>query len=133
MGYTNYWNQPTDFTDEEWDAVVREFKYVCDMGEDFIDEVTISNIKDGGVTDAISFNALNCETFYICKAVSGPLYFNYSAEDNTSFWTNFCKTNARTIDIYVWHMLTFCQMIKEDFTCSRDWWYWEKKNKKEKA
>ena len=39
---------------------------------------------------------------------------------------NFCKTGARTVDIFVWHMLTFCQMIKEDFTCSRDWWYWEK-------
>jgi len=114
MGYTNYWYQPTDFTDKEWDAVKKEFKYVCDIGEDFIHEIT-KGIK----VDYISFNATGCETFYISKR----------AEDGASF----CKTGARTIDIYVWHMLTFCQMIKEDFTCSRDWWYWEKKNEKEKA
>tara|TARA_A100001011_G_scaffold384290_1_gene456707 strand:+ start:566 stop:910 length:345 start_codon:yes stop_codon:yes gene_type:complete len=114
MGYTNYWKQPTDFTDEEWDAVRREFKYVCDMGENFIHEVTISHVDN-----SISFEATGCETFYISKR----------AEDSASF----CKTGARTIDIYVWHMLTFCQMIKEDFTCSRDWWYWEKKSEKEKA
>ena len=114
MGYTNYWKQPTDFTNEEWDAVKREFNYVCYIGEDFIDEVTISY-----VTDSIIFDALNCETFRI----------NKRAEDSTSF----CKTSAGIVDIYVWHMLTFCQMIKEDFTCSRDGWYWEKKNKKEKA
>jgi len=118
MGYTNYWKQPTDFTDEEWDAVVKEFKYVCDMGEDYIEKVEAHKSTKNTKVDYISFDAANCETFYIDKR----------AEDSASF----CKTGARTVDIFVWHMLTFCQMIKEDFTCSRDWWYWEKKNEKEK-
>ena len=29
-------------------------------------------------------------------------------------------------DIYVWHLLTFCQMIKKDFHARRDRWYWDK-------
>ena len=123
MGYTNYWKQPTDFTDEEWDAVKREFKYVCDIGEDYIYEVS-----KGIRVNYIAFNAAGCESFYITKKVRTKP--EYEGEDLTF---NFCKTGARTIDIYVWHMLTFCQMIKEDFTCSRDWWYWEKKSEKEKA
>tara|TARA_R100000995_G_scaffold68228_2_gene36882 strand:- start:780 stop:1151 length:372 start_codon:yes stop_codon:yes gene_type:complete len=117
--YTNYWNQPTDFTDEEWDAVLKEFKYVCKMGEDYIHEVTVSKEQ----SPSIRFTATGCESFYIGKR----------AEDSASGTIDYCETNARTIDIYVWHMLTFCQMIKEDFTCSRDWWYWEKKSEKEKA
>ena len=119
MGYTNYWKQPTDFTDEEWDAVVREFKYVCDMGEDYIERVEVRGSTKDVMIDYISLDCVGCETFYI----------NKRAEDSASF----CKTSARIVDIYIWHMLTFCQMIKEDFTCSRDWWYWEKKNEKEKA
>ena len=118
MGYTNYWKQPTDFTNEEWDAVVKEFKYVCDIGKDFIHEVTVSHIDN-----SIMFNGTGCETFYLDKIAR--LYDDLPI--------HCCKTNARTIDIYVWHMLTFCQMIKEDFICSRDGWYWEKKSEKEKA
>tara|TARA_R110002126_G_scaffold89394_3_gene213584 strand:+ start:296 stop:664 length:369 start_codon:yes stop_codon:yes gene_type:complete len=122
MGYTNYWKQPTDFTDEEWDAVVREFKYVCDMGEDYIERVEAHKLTKNIKLDYISFDAAGCETFYIDKKA-----------DRYNEGVSFCKTGARTVDIFVWHMLTFCQMIKEDFTCSRDWWYWEKKNEKEKA
>ena len=121
MGYTNYWNQPTDFTDEEWDAVVREFKYVCDMGEDYIERVECHKSTKNIKLDYISFDAAGCETFYIEKKVRTEP--EYEGQDLTF---NFCKTGARTVDIFVWHMLTFCQMIKEDFTCSRDWWYWEK-------
>ena len=123
--YTNYWNQPTDFTDEEWDAVVKEFKYVCDMGEDYIHEVTVS--KEQSPSISFTFNVkenydtpTDCKSFYIGKRAYGGII-------------DYCETDARTVDIYVWHMLTFCQMIKEDFTCSRDRWYWEKKRKGEVA
>ena len=121
MGQTNYWRQPTDFTDKEWDAVVREFKYVCDMGEDYIERVECHESTKNIKLDYISFDAAGCETFYIEKKVRTEP--EYKGQDLTF---NFCKTGARTVDIFVWHMLTFCQMIKEDFTCSRDWWYWEK-------
>lgn len=36
-------------------------------------------------------------------------------------------------DIYVWHLLTFCQMIKKDFHARRDRWYWDKSKPLPKA
>jgi len=39
---------------------------------------------------------------------------------------SFCKTAQKPYDIYVWHLLTFCQMIKKDFYARRDRWYWDK-------
>ena len=139
MGYTNYWNQPTDFTDEEWDAVVKEFKYVCDMGEDYIHEVTVS--KEQSPSISFTFNVKDtydtptyCESFYIGKRAYGSTNGKQAGSFTYSDITiDYCETNANAIDIYVWHMLTFCQMIKEDFTCDRDRWYWEKKSEKEKA
>ena len=43
----------------------------------------------------------------------------YEGQD-TDF--NFCKTRGMEYDIYVWHMLTFCQMVKEDFKPTKDGW-----------
>ena len=31
MGYTNYWSQPTDFTDKEWTLVQKEFDYIREI------------------------------------------------------------------------------------------------------
>ncbi len=120
MGYTNYWDQPTNFTDQEWNAVREEFEYIREIAKDKID------VED--VHDCIAFNGGTgggCETFILLKEV--PTEKRYP-EQKLEF--NFCKTRGAEYDIYVWHLLTFCQMIKEDFVASRDGWSYEKINKK---
>ena len=117
MGYTNYWKQPTNFTDQEWDAVRKEFDYIRGIAGDKID------VED--VHDVIAFNGGtggNCETFILFKEVSTKKKY---PEQDLSF--NFCKTRGKEYDIYIWHLLTFCQMIKKDFTASRDAWSYQKK------
>ena len=35
MGYTNYWEQSTDFTTDEWCAVMNEAEYLKGIGKNF--------------------------------------------------------------------------------------------------
>ena len=122
MGYTNYWECETDFTDDEWSAVCEEARYIKDIagagyGENMfraLDSVDIleNEICYNGVADN------GCETFYLTKKA-------------TDF--SFCKTREMPYDIYVWHLLTFCQMIKKDFHARRDRWYWDKSKPLPKA
>ena len=117
MGYTNYWECETDFTDDEWKAVREEAQYIKDIagagyGENMfraLDSVDIleNEICYNGVADN------GCETFYL----------NRKATD-----FSFCKTREMPYDIYVWHLLTFCQMIKKDFHAKRDRWYLSQEN-----
>jgi len=120
MGYTNYWECETDFTDDEWKAVCEEAQYIKEIDSGTLDIVDIvvhfqvNDIVKGTFKNEICFNGYGdtgCETFYL----------NNKATD-----FSFCKTNELPYDIYVWHLLTFCQMIKKDFHARRDRWYWDK-------
>ena len=119
MGYTNYWECETDFTDDEWNAVCNEAEYIKDIDSPYqenmfrtldsvniINDITFENISFNGVGDN------GHETFILEKKA-------------TDF--SFCKTAQKPYDIYVWHLLTFCQMIKKDFYAKRDRWYWDKR------
>ena len=115
MGYTNYWECETDFTDDEWKAVCNEAEYMKGHAV----EVVLDSIDI--LKNEICFNGYGdsgCETFYL----------NNKATD-----FSFCKTNELPYDIYVWHLLTFCQMIKKDFHARRDRWYWDKSRPLPKA
>ena len=121
MGYTNYWECETDFTDEEWNAVCEEAQYIKEIDSSYARELDSVDILKGKVINEICFNGVGdngCETFYL----------NNKA---TSF--SFCKTREMPYDIYVWHLLTFCQMIKKDFYARRDRWYWDKSRPLPKA
>jgi len=39
MGYTNYWDQSTNFTDKEWKQIKDEFNYVRYIAGDKIDVI----------------------------------------------------------------------------------------------
>ena len=115
MGYTNYWECETDFTDDEWKAVCNEAEYMKSHGV----EVVLDSVDS--LENEICFNGYGdngCETFYLNKKATG---------------FSFCKTNEMPYDIYVWHLLTFCQMIKKDFHARRDRWYWDKSKPLPKA
>jgi len=114
MGYTNYWDQSTNFTDKEWKQIKDEFNYVRYIAGDKID-VTADNDKN------IVFNGIpGCETFKLNKII--PTKQEYAGQD---LKFNFCKTRELPYDIYVWHMLVFIMGLKrtnekKDFKISRD-------------
>ena len=54
MGYTNYWKQPTPFTDAEWSRVCKEFnimkdKWNGDLGKVWMDVATDTDRKEFGL------------------------------------------------------------------------------------
>ena len=118
MGYTNYWKQATDFTDDQWSKVKMEADYVrswslLDQIKKYC-EVSISK-------DTIEIYG-SCETFVLNKkARTKPRY----DDDNMSYYNDlqalhFCKTREQVYDLAVWHLLTACAFIKPDFKISRD-------------
>jgi len=119
MGYTNYFTQPTDFTADEWCAVMNEAEYLKGIGKNFNVGIYPDEIIING-------NYESCESFVLPKKALTEADRRYK-EQKLDF--HFCKTRELPYDLAVWHLLTFCQMIKKDFKCSRDGWSWEKNNK----
>ena len=92
MGYTNYWEQTRDFTNDEWIKVQQEYSWLLEMDQ----EKTIHNQCMGN--EEIVFNGYkedSHETMVISKKV---------LKDNCFY---FCKTARKPYDIGVWHMLGF--------------------------
>ena len=114
MGYTNYWHQYRDFTDQEWNQIKNEMTYIKDIQYKTLDKITITN-------EHISFNGkrpFSCETFFLNKTTYKDKLYE---DQDLSF--HFCKTREFPYDIFVWHMLIFCAgMIndKDKFNISRD-------------
>jgi|TARA_R110000796_G_scaffold235928_1_gene355094 hypothetical protein len=109
MGYTNYWHQYNDFTDEQWNKIKEEYEnYVKPLAGDEIDDNSDTNtiIFDGG-----------CETFLLCKFSKKEPERKYKEQD-LSF--HFCKTNMAKYDIYVWYLLTYINRLCPEFSISRD-------------
>lgn len=115
MGYTNYWHQHNDFTDEQWKSIKEEYDYIKEVCGNIIKDETIT-------TDEIVFNgkeSLSHETF-VLKKDAKPFNFkkDYEGQD-TSFY--FCKTAMKPYDIAVWYMLTQIQRICPSVSISRDY------------
>ncbi len=114
MGYTNYWQQPIDFSDNQWKQIKQEVQYVSKIagneitGVEYTDDYIMFNGGKGG----------SCETFYLEKNKDRkPQYVG----QDVNF--NFCKTREMKYDIYVWHMLVFIAGMINDtnkFSISRD-------------
>ena len=119
MGYTNYWHQYNDFTDEEWKSILQEYDYIKEVLENngiIVDETTDkSEIRFNGRKDKNEYE----ETFVLnkdAKPYNTPK--TYEGED-LSF--NFCKTRMQPYDIAVWYLLTQIQRICPSFSISRDY------------
>lgn len=74
MGYTNYWECETDFTDDEWKAVCEEAQYIKDIDQSYQENMfrTLDGVDiiHTDFTDEICFNGdgnNGCETFYLNK------------------------------------------------------------------
>ena len=113
MGYTNYWTQTRDFTEEEWKQIKSEAHYVKDIDREYaLKNVVIDN-------DQVLFYG-DCETFRLYKKIENNRIEGYEEQDITF---NCCKTRECPYDLAVWHMLVFCAgMINntKEFNISRD-------------
>ena len=95
MGYTNYWNQFRDFTDEEWVKIKNQVEYVG---------AVMDNVAIVYGVDFISFNGMGEEShedFVLSKKQ------NLSPNDHRPYKFNFCKTAEKPYDIGVWYLLTW--------------------------
>lgn len=103
MGYTNYWTQSSDFSEQEWDAILAFYRGLRNT----------FNFKDETYRgDAIQFNGLDGqdhETFVLSRYKNKTV--DYEGCDPTF---NFCKTNRKPYDAVVWSLLCFARYIKED-------------------
>ena len=118
MGYTNYWHQYNDFTDEEWKQITEEYDYIKEVCGNIIKDET----TDLDENTHIIFNGIGedaHETFFLSKDAR-PFNFkkDYEGQD-TSFY--FCKTAMKPYDIAVWYMLTQIQRICPSVSISRDY------------
>ena len=43
MGYTNYWHQHNDFTDEQWKSIKEEYDYIKEVCKDIIVATCFAN------------------------------------------------------------------------------------------
>ena len=106
MGYTNFWKQPTEFTQKEWAQVVKEAEYIKTWTlnnktktKDYI-QVVIE--EDLIIIEGVHPNV--CENFV--------LYRNVVNKDRLLF----CKTYMRLYDLAVRYLLNVCSTVKKDFT-----------------
>ena len=108
MGYTNYWHQYNDITDENWRVIMTEYKF-------YLLEVAGDKIKDESTEDSIIFQG-DFETFKFDKYAK--VKKDYPEQDE-SF--HCCKTRLFQYDIYVWYMLMFINKICPGIAINRDY------------
>ena len=116
MGYTNYYYQERDFTDKEWEDVIRESVNVQNLGYD----VQFHRERNTGKQELGEVNVITldgeCETLVLRKYRRTEKHYE---DDNLSF--DFCKTRMCQYDIAVKQLLCHCHsLLGEDFTWSHD-------------
>ena len=95
MGYTNYWNQFRDFTDEEWAKIKNQVEYVG---------AVMDNVVIVWGVDFISFNGMfeeSHEDFVLSNK------HNLSPNYHRPYKINLCKTAEKPYDLGVWYLLTW--------------------------
>ena len=106
MGYTNFWQQPTEFTQKEWAQVVKEAEYIktwtLNNKTKTKDYVQVDIEEDLIIIEGVHPNV--CENFV--------LYRKPVSKDRP----HFCKTYMRLYDLAVRYLLNVCSAVKTDFT-----------------
>ena len=99
MGYTNYWNQFRDFTDEEWVKIKDQCKYVHEVMPQII--VTHNNADGGRYISINGVGEKGHELFILHKKL------DIAPNDHRPYKFNFCKTAEKPYDLAVWYLLTW--------------------------
>ena len=113
MGYTNYWYQHEDFTNDEWNKI-KVFYHGLKMvhgGGEYNEANHIFNDEKSGDHNIV-FNGTkgqDYETFVLNKFKQDIAYYD---GENTSF--HFCKTARNPYDAIVWAVLSYARYVKGD-------------------
>jgi len=118
MGYTNYWYQHEDFTNDEWHKI-QVFFHGLKMvygGGSYLKADHI--INDQTRSDShIQFNGTKGQDYETFELKKSCIYDDH----NVAF--NFCKTNRNPYDAMVWALLSYARYVKGDrsqFVVSND-------------
>ena len=118
MGYTNYWYQHEDFTNDEWHKI-QVFFHGLKMvygGGSYLKADHI--INDQTRSDShIQFNGAKGQDYETFELKKSCIYDDH----NVAF--NFCKTNRNPYDAMVWALLSYARYVKGDrsqFVVSND-------------
>lgn len=116
MGYTHYWTQYADFSDEEWATATDQVKKIlADFGEELAgwDGIGSPRIND----TCISFNgrrANSCETFKITKRMKDIQRSWLDPLKTPTKVFNFCKTRRLPYDEAVVRVLAVFKNVGKD-------------------
>jgi len=112
MGYTHYWNQRRDFTDDEWKRVQMGVRNILTSAE--VDEIPLGNGMGEGTpvieADHISFNGLGDdghETCYLSRKQPPCPEWKSQADYDQRGAFDFCKTARKPYDPVVVSVLNF--------------------------
>ncbi len=107
MGYTNFWHQHNDISNEDWKLIKNEY-------HNYVQKIAGDKIVDNSTEDTISFDG-DYEPFVFSRyAKTKP---PYEGQDPS---LHFCKTNQCLYDIFVWYLLTFINKTDLSISISRD-------------
>jgi hypothetical protein len=103
MGYTHYWNQTRDFTDDEWGTICARAENVIDEYEDILCyEEDEPKRKPEVSKTCVRFNGKGedgHETFYLPRKQEPRSPWHTSPEEEGTF--HFCKTAYKPYDAAV--------------------------------
>lgn len=123
MGYTHYWRQKRDFTDDEWRSICDRAEVVLEEHEDIVcyeedephrkPEVSQTCVRFNGKDEA------GHETFYLPRKREPRPAWDDSPEDEGTF--HFCKTAYKPYDAAVVEVLIEVRDVAPDaITLSSD-------------
>jgi hypothetical protein len=123
MGYTHYWRQTKDLTEDEWDNVRQVAKTILKDNHGVILDNEPTDSQNLSITyDSILFNGRgddSHETFYLTRK-QRPKYDYESDEEFAKGAFEFCKTAQKPYDKYVVAMLIAITQITDSITVSSD-------------
>jgi|TARA_R110000796_G_scaffold100573_1_gene209241 hypothetical protein len=107
MGYTNYWHQHDNISNEDWKLIKNEY-------HNYVQEIAGDKIVDSSTEDTISFDG-GYEPFVFSRyAKTKP---DYAGQDSS---LHYCKTKQCLYDIFVWYLLVYINRICPNVSISRD-------------
>jgi len=121
MGYTNYWYQHEDFTEDEW-MKIKIFYHGLNTvhGGGFLqgaDHIMQDETSNGNHIQFNGTKGQDYETFTLNKVA------NTNSDYGGDVAFNFCKTNRNPYDAMVWALLSYARYVKGNrdmFVCRND-------------
>jgi len=109
MGYTHYWYQSRDLTDDEWQTICQKSQELFESNKTLV----ANGMGDKGISpeindDEISFNGIGDDSHETCFVTKNKTFNDWEDKKGESF--SFCKTAHKPYDKVV---VQFLKMIRD--------------------